>query len=267
MKDYSALAIASTVSVDSLPYDYIAGIDQKFESKLFNPQSDDSATERLVKLRQTWRKAGATTVFASGVYDMLHMDHAGYLLHTKAVGAASHYNRTHHEQDWDELESDQQQNYTTLALGNRSVRLIVSVDGNDSVDKRKGHSVEKGGTARPIYSWNTRALMVARLAFVDPSDEMGERLLPTVDAVTIHGPDDFTADSLHASHFDLVGKIQPDVWAIFGESQDILDAAPVMPSLSSVELRCIQDGKGTHYFEDDFMGKMSTTNIVKRILG
>lgn len=261
---YPGGGISSNVENDTLPYPYISQIHHRFNHKIFNPSVDETATDRLLALRQKWQQEGAITVFTSGVYDLFHMDHAGYLLHTKATGAAIHFERTLQEKSWSELSIDEQTTYTSQALGNRAVRLIVSVDGDKSVAARKGNNPEKGGGTRPIYGWDTRAMMVANQTFIDPLDASHERLLPTADAVTIHGPDDFSIDDAHAVHFDLVERLQPDVWAIFGESHDLLDEAPTRPGLASVALRCIQDGKGTQYWEDSFIGKMSTTSIINR---
>lgn len=263
-EQYLGGGIRSNVQNDTLPYDYISQVHHRFNHKIFNPLEDETATDRLVSLRQKWQQEGAITVFTSGVYDLFHMDHAGYLLHTKATGAAVHFERTLQEKAWSELSIEDQTIYTSKMLGNRTLRLIVSVDGDKSVAIRKGNNPEKGGGTRPIYGWNTRAMMVANQTFIDPLDHTHERLLPTVDAVTVHGPEDFSVDDTHAIHFDLVERLQPDVWAIFGESQDILDEAPLRPGLASIALRCIQDGQGTNYWEDSFIGKMSTTSIINR---
>lgn len=261
--------LAQAIQVDTLPYGFISGLHHRFKDKIFDPQTDNTATEQLLSRRQDWASRGEVTVFTSGVFDMLHLDHAGYLLHTKAAGASIHFAKTHPESKttWDGLNSEEQQGYTSWALGNRLVRLIVSVDGDKSVAERKGGKPEKGGAVRPIYSWKTRALMVASQAFVNPLDESGEVLMPTVDAVTMHGPKDFDAKSTHTSHFQLVDRLQPDAWVYFGESADIPASAHLWPSIGSVALCCIEDGIGSHYFEDDFIGKMSTTTITKRILG
>ena len=267
MAHHSVPELTPTDGVDRLPYDYIAELDQRFERKLFNPLADELATERLLARRRAWGQAGLTTVFTSGVFDMLHLDHAGYLLHTKATAAAVHYDRQHQAGAWDELSPEQQRQETSQALANQQLRLIVSVDGDASVAARKGHQADKGNTVRPIYGWRTRALMAARLAFVDPSDADGQRLLPTVDAVTIHGPQDFDPDHRHALHLDLVGALQPEAWAVFGESRDILEAVPARADLAAVALRVIQDGAGTHYYDDPIMGKMSTTAIAARLKG
>lgn len=258
---------ATTIGNDNLPYSFISALHHRFSDKIFDPTQDETATERLLSLRQEWRSQDLLTVFTSGVFDLLHMDHMAYLLHVKATGAAVQYDRQGHRKLWDELEPKQQQDYTIQALSERAIRLVVSIDGDKSVAVRKGSKPEKSGIPTPIYGWKTRAMMVAGLSFVDPNNEGGDLLLPTVDAVTIHGPQDFSLDSPHSSHFELVSRLQPDVWTMFGESTDILDEAPHRPSLASIALCCIGDGEGTHYFEDINMGKMSTTKTARRIRG
>lgn len=250
------------ITYDSLPYDYISDLHHRHGEKIFNPIVNEDATEELFNLRESWRNDQVITVFTSGVFDLLHMDHAGYLLHTKAAGAALHYEEFNLE-PWEELSPEEQREYTSDILSQEMIKLVVSVDGDKSVSNRKA---AKGGFQRPVYSWQTRAMMVASQSFVDPRSNES-RLLPTVDAVTAHGPDDFPENSIHSSHFRLVEKLQPDMWAIFGESIDILEGAPNIVSLGNVALRCILDREGTHYFKDGFLSKITTTKIVERILG
>lgn len=256
-----------TVSNDSLPYSYISELHHSFGKKIFNPNQDKDATDKLSALRQKWQDEGAITGFSSGVFDLLHMDHMGYLLHVKASAAAVLYEKQNHRKPWNELKLEQQKDYTSKVLGQRAIRLIISVDGDKSVQDRKGNNPEKRGIPTPIYGWETRAMMIAGLSFKDPSDNSSDLLIPTVDAITIHGPQDFNAHSPHYSHFNLVSRLQPDAWTVFGESKDILDEVPFRPNLASIAFRCIQDGTGTHYFEDSNIGKMSTTKIAKRIIG
>lgn len=258
---------ASAVTVDSLPYEYIAGLWQGFGSKVFHPEQHDSDTARLLEAREQWREQQDIVVFTSGVFDLLHLDHAAYLLHVKASGASKHFDRRGYAVQWDDLTTAQQQSYTNWALSDGHIKLVVSVDGDKSVAARKGYDPSKGGQQRPIYGWNTRALMVASQSFIDPYPEGKGRLLPIADAVTIHGPDDFSEDNPHATHFQLVKELQPDVWTFFGESADIAEGAPQYAGIGNVALHMIRDGSGTHYYEDPFIGKMSTTKIANRITG
>jgi hypothetical protein len=255
------------ISYDSLPYSYISTLHHRFGEKVFNPNLQDDATEKLLKLREKWHKQGSIAVFSSGVFDMLHMDHMAYLLHVKATGAALHYEQQEYQKPWNELTTEKQQEYTNRALGARAIKLIISVDGDKSVTARKGNDPKKNGAPAPIYGWETRAMMVASQSFISPDDDSGDILIPTVDAITIHGPQDFSDDNVHSSHFNLVSQLQPDIWTVFGESKDILEGVPLRPELDAVAIRCIQDGVGIHYFEDAFIGKMSTTSISNRIKG
>lgn len=253
------------IQYDDLSYDYVASRHQRVANNIYNPLIDSDATDALASEINYWKQEDTVTVFTSGVFDMLHLDHSGYLLHTKATGAAEHYKR-HADNDtpWELQGTAFQENYTDLALSLNALRLVVSIDGDRSVAIRKGFNPDKGNVPRPIYAWQTRALQVANQSFITPHNT-SYGLLPIVDAVTIHGPEDFDADSPHNSHFDLVEKLQPDVWAIFGESKDILDEAPRKIGLGNVALRCIRDGQGTHYYVDGNIGKMSTTSIIQRL--
>lgn len=254
------------IRVDTLPYTFIADIQQRFRKKLYNPNQNPEATTALIALRNRWADEGATVVYTTGVFDMLHMDHSGYLLHTKAVGAATHFDTTVEQGGWDGLTQEEKLDYTEWALGSGVLKLIVSVDGDVSVNARKGNNADKGDIPRPVYAWQTRALTVASQSYENPISQ-SVTLLPTVDAVTAHGPLDFSDSSAHHTTYTIAGALLPDTWAIYGESTDIIEQAPQIPELGNVALHCIQDGAGIHYFEDDFIGKMSTTNIVKRIIG
>lgn len=255
----------SRISVDTLPHDFIAGLSQRSINNVYNPLTRPDATNELLRVRDSWRDEGAITILTTGVFDMLHLDHAGYLLHTKAAGASLSYEATHLEESWQALSQARQLSYVEEALSQQTLRLIVSVDGDRSVAIRKGFNPDKGGGVRPVFAWQTRALTVAGQSFVNPKNQ--NVLLPTVNAVTIHGPDDFSAESPHYSTFNLAAALQPDMWVIFGESQDILTEAPHRKELGGIALHCIEDKPGVHYYRDPFIGKLSTTSVSQRITG
>jgi hypothetical protein len=257
------------ITTDHLPYDFIGGLQQRFTDRIFDPLSDPTATDRLVAQHHRWQDMGHTTVFSSGFYDLFHPDHAGYILHTKAAAARLRYEQTIGG-EWDRLDPSDQQAYIIETLSAGTINLVTSVASDANALATKSGKTEKGGAIRPVLSWNTRALMVAGQAFVDPLDPRGERLLRTTDAVTMHSGNDagdFPADNPHASHIQLAALLQPDAWVFFGESKQIIDAAPHHEELASIALFCISDGDGTHYFSDDIIGKVSTTKITQRILG
>lgn len=240
-----------------------------YKDYVFNPADDPYASLRLEQQSRAWQQAGSTVVFTSGVYDLLHHDHKGYLLHTKLTGAETHYKRhlKSTEKSWDELTTQERQAISNSFLERGDLRLIVSVDGDLSVASRKGGKTDKGGAPRPITGWETRARSVADVT-VPVQDISGNwRRWPLADAVTMHGPLDFRQQHIHHTLYSLAEFLQPDVWAIYGESQDILEAVPHISGLGRIALRCIPHQSGNTYFTDTILGKFSTSSIVRRANG
>lgn len=265
------VALDARIRTDGFDYRFITNLfEEQYKDQLYNPLGDSTATARLLGLRENWRTDNQTTVFTTGGFDCLHLDHTGYLLHTKLAGAATRFmavDRNGRGPTWEELSPEEQQSWATYYLENNELRLIVSIDGDASIAKRKSGKPEKGGGNRPIHSWESRARMVANLAVPGAVLRPGESAT-LADAITIHGPEDAAEDSPHYNHFDLASYLQPEAWVFFGESQDIIDEAPNRRELGSVALSCINDGVGTHYFRDELLGgKISTTSITHRILG
>lgn len=238
---------------------------EQYADLLFNPDHDPDATQHLLSQITGWQKNGSTVVFASGVYDLLHHDHKGYLLHTKLAGAATHFNKTEagKGRTWADLTIPEKRYISDGYLARGELRLVVSVDGDMSVANRKGN---KGGAARPITGWLTRARSVADVTHPLRTEQGWERRV-IADAVTVHGPEDFAGNSPHASVLCLAETLQPDVWTVFEESEDILETAPYVPALGSVALACITMGGDSRYFTDPIIGKFSTTALLTRAMG
>lgn len=254
--------MGSNIRRNAVGANFISSIQHGHDDAIFNPNDDPTAHERLVEVRQSWDGEQSVTTLTSGVYDGLHPDHAGYLLHVKAAGAELHYN-ANYSNDWHDLKEGEREEYVRYALSQAALlRLILSIDGDTSVSVRKNG---KGGSVRPVYGWNTRATMAAGLSYRSPDNPL--QRLPVVDAVTIHGPDDFPEGHPHHTLYSLVPRLRPDVWGVYDESTDILEAIDIDPELARIPVRTISDDHGQRYWVDDIMGKISTTAIVKRIRG
>lgn len=242
-------------------------LDNPLRERIINPLSDNLSIYKLESLVQSWRSGDwpVTVAMTSGGYDLMHRDHAGYLVNTKAEAAAYHYDK--HYSDlangrlWSELDQDTKQQWWQEFMYSGELRLIVSVDGDAALSARKGNNPEKGNGTRPVLSWITRSAMVAALT----GRMIDNRYSPIVDVVTMHDPVAL-AGTEHASLYELAAVLKPDVWSIYAESQDIIDYLPTDERLKGIEVFCITDED--NYFCDPLLGgKFSTTKIVNRIKG
>ncbi len=242
-----------------------------YAPRLFNPLEDDAATRRLLTMRDQWRDEGATVVLTSGVFDVMHANHRGYLLATRLSGVATHF-ATHEadgdKQAWSKIDAPAQRRYAHHVLSTGLIRQIVSVDGDTAVAERKGFTPSKGNMARPVYGWESRARDVLSASFAAP-DGTGSRFL--ADAVTIHDRVEPTfATTPHAGIMEIGFGLQPDVWAIYHESQDIIDAIRVDAAdkklLSTTSAIIIENSDGL--YSDTKLGQpFSTTALARRIGG
>lgn len=142
----------------------------------------------------------------------------------------------------------------------RNTSYIVSTDGNRHVAERKGFNAEKGNSVRPIYDWETRARAVASVTV----PTIHGNYVPVADMVTMHDPLDLD-NTPHRSLYDLAAFLKPDVWSVYSEPEDILEAAPQDPRLQHLAMVVIDNAD--NYFNDTLLkGRFSTSKIVKRIM-
>lgn len=237
-------------------------LDDDWQQRLFNPLLSPDAEPRLLDLRHRWKEAH-TTVLTSGGYDLLHIDHAAYLLDTKLQGAPSHY-RARYEPEtrtsWEDLPDDARYSFMRDFLQREELKLIVSVDGNEKIAQRKGSRPEKGGGIRPLLDWRSRGRIIAALSL----GLYGKKRIPIADAITINDPIDLAGTS-HENMLDQAALIQPDVWAAYHESEYIFEEVPTDDRLQEIEVRRIDE---VNYIGDPlFDGKVGTTGILKRMRG
>lgn len=228
-------------------------LNEDWASRIFNPASDPSASERLLTLRREWSGQNgdwpSTTAFTCGVYDLLHLDHHGYLVHTKALAAEHHFDKyyaANADCSWDDLDGGSRNLWWREFISNGELRLVVSVDGNSRVASRKNGNPDKGNSTRPILDWLSRARAVAALTIPTVHDQH----VPVVDAVTIHDELEL-AGTNHANLSNLASSLQPDVWSVYSESTDILEGAAHDPRLAGIDIKCIDDS--SNYFDDPLL--------------
>ena len=254
------------IAYDTTPRGVVSALcENTFGNRLFNPLSNPRASEKLQAQREAWRLSGHTVVLTQGVFDIFHINHSALLQYSRISAVPYHYNA--HEggsfsETWDQLTADQQFEYTKYALSNGAIKQIVSIDGNDHVSARKNGDSPKPGT-RPVYDWETRArdtLLVSAAI-----DGMNPQFL--VDAVTIHdGVHSGFADTPHAGVMQIGRYIEPDVWAIHCESQDIIDALSADTEGRFERIQpVVLTNRGPYV--DRLAGDISTSGIVERMAG
>ncbi len=255
---------------DQTPRDRIlAFFEQDHDTHFFNPLEREDATDALKQEVERNIGFGRTIVFASGVYDFLHGNHRAFLLHTKIAAMPYHWNEKVAKQPWhklwEEMTEEQQTLETRRALKANDLQLIVSVDGNDAVAARKGNNPAKGSMPRPIYDWRTRARDIystrVKIGGVD-----GDVLHQVVNHVTIH--DNQTPEfkgTPHQDIMDIAAHVDPEVWSIFYESEDIIENIQTDPRFEHTQAVVLQ---GHDFYRDKLLGgTFSTTRIAQRIGG
>ena len=244
-------------------------MDAIHEKGVYDPiETGGEATVQLVQQRMEWAEEGATVVFTSGVFDLLHPNHRAYLLHTKLEAVPFHFDKVTGEKGaWDGLSEVEKMAYCQEVLTFGEIKLVVSVDGDAAVADRKGLKEEKGGTLRPIYSWQSRARDVLAAT---TSIKLAEQdiSVPIADAVTIH--DNVNKKLTGTPHDDILSiarLVEPDVWSIYYESQDIFDRLEGAEGAPFVNTEVVKL-PGHEFYTDELLGgRFSTTAISKRLGG
>lgn len=172
-----------------------------------------------------WRKAGDTIVFTAGVFDIFTINHLLGLYHYKS-------------------------------LGGKNSRLVISVDTDERVKNSKSFHKSKGGSAKPILSWDNRVLMIAKQSFKD-----GDQL---ADLIVQHGAD--TCSGIRCPHddnVDIARCILPDVTVVTDTSTETIESIEQTPDLRRSLV--IINENDLSYSDIYIGGKISTTGIIERI--
>lgn len=258
-------ATASPLNYDATPDDTVLRFcEQSYDGRIFDPLSDPDASANLISLRQTWAEEGKTTVFTSGGFDLgPHGNHRSYLKGMRVISAPYHYaehDSVREGKDWGDLTKAQKLDYVNHVVSSGSIKLIVSVDGDAALDRRKSGDVTKGSTQRPFFSWETRIRGILELCdVVDGQPHL------TVDAVTIHDnqlPE--LSETPHAGIMEIGAFVKPDVWGIFFESRDIIEYLEADTTARYNGITPVILSPGVMY-NDKFVGPLSTTKIAEHI--
>ena len=200
--------------------------EEQLESRIVSSNLQMCNIDSLVQTVENWKKDGYKIVFTAGVFDIFTINHLLALYHYRLIGGDK-------------------------------VKLVISIDTDERVKQSKSFVKEKSKTIKPILSWDSRALMIAKQSFRN-TDAL-------VDMIVQHGSD--TCSSMRCPHDDnttIAEMIIPDVIVVTSTSTDTVDKIKKSTVLMADTLRIIEEEE-LAYQDSLIGGKISSTSIIKRV--
>ncbi len=180
------------------------------------PETEDVADviEKIAK----FKLEGGFIAMVDGAFDVPHPQHEWYLRHCRLAAA---------EQMLISEGKPTSDYMLRGAIEDGRVKLIVTLDADEKINRKKGGNPEKGGIPRPVYPWQARADRLAGYMFNGQSSQYK----PVVDLVTVEGDDRHIGTPLETSltlaqHLADNGLL--DSLVIFGEHEDAVTQAESM---------------------------------------
>lgn len=175
-------------------------------------------TAQVIETIAEFKLQGGFVAMVDGAFDVPHPQHEWYLRHCR-LAAAEQMLIARGEPTSDFM--------LRAALESDDVKLIVTLDADEKINRKKGGNKDKGGVPRPIYPWRTRADRLAGYMFNGQSN----LYKPVVDLVTVEGDDTHINTPLESSLTlaeHLAQNALLDCLVIFGEHQDAVEQAQAM---------------------------------------
>ena len=207
-----------------------------------------------------WRSNNDFIVFKAGTFDMLTLNHVLGLVQCRSLGAMAMLGLERIESG-----ADRQQVHEIAA--SESIRLMVTLNTNRSLEQGKSRREEKGGSYKPILDWQTRALMLATQTI--PTIQDGLRR-GAVDYVTRHGADCCGVckggDCINVNNDALAVALRPDLIVLteWQREQGEIETFKALGLLPETEFVVIDEAE--HQYHDPLLGgAIKNTTMINRI--
>ncbi len=212
-----------------------------------------------------WSRLGAMTVFMTGVFDIPTPNHRFGLAEARLMAGAICLG-VDYESLTEDASDDLKRDVMNEAASDR-VKLVVSVDTDESVARRKAFHPEKGNCPKPILGWPTRAYNLA--SYTVPRLDGSNHTM--VDYVTRHGIDScqVCVECPSRNIALMVVTLQPKLVVINAASVTTLRAVLSKKECGQLPDTAIGLTKEQHnQFEDELLdGRVSSTSIIRRARG
>lgn len=215
-------------------------------------------TERQV---QKWKKNNKFVIFRAGAFDLFTVNHILGLVNSRILGAMCFLGIK-------SISNDRELHLVHKVVVSDKLRLMITLDSNQELEKNKSRKRQKGNCLRPILDWKTRAMMLAMQSI---SDAHSQKRVHLVDYVTKHGlgccPVCTENKCVNNNNSSMAIKLQPDLVIVSSRSKTTVreinnyKRKGMLGSISVI----IVDEKQNQYFDKVLGGPIKTTTIIRRI--
>lgn len=220
--------------------------------RLHYPHTDEEF-ERFGDTIESFRCRARETaiVLVDGAFDVPQPNHDWYLRHVRALGAGLLLEKLGLPATGPNIKD---------VIGSDAVSVVVTVDADEKINRKKGGLAEKGGIQRPVYPWQQRAERIAGLTF-----EQDGVVRHVADLVTVEGDSEHIGTPLEdslvlASFMGRCGVL--DGLVVYGEHRETLDLA------RTLDVRTLVISDETDYVKDPRTNtRWSSSSLIKRIRG
>lgn len=195
------------------------------EKQILKSDTTSCNINKAVERVRAWKREGYVVVFTAGVFDIFTLNHLLGLYHYKM-------------------------------LGGKKSKLVITIDTDKRVESSKAYKLAKGGSIKPILSWDSRALMVAKQHMSN-----GKKL---VDLILQHGSDTCGGACPHDDNVSIAEMVLPDIVVVTSESTYTIEALRQSSLIPDKSIFVINEEDLS--YNDTLLGeKISNTAIARRI--
>lgn len=197
--------------------------------RVLYPDSHEAATAAEVTLLEDLAKhklEGGHIALVDGAFDVPHSNHTWYLMEVRRRAAQRYFRESYETAD--------QLTRQAMAASDE-IKLVVTLDADEKIARKKGFKADKGNVERPIYPWSERSSRIGGFMIPDGTG----RYRPVIDLVTVEG-DRSHEGTMFTSHLSFGEKMAAtstlDTWVLFSEHEATVEVAKSYASEGVIDI-------------------------------